>query len=155
MARSVNHVILIGNLTRDPELRYTATGKPVCDIGLATSRQWKTETGEKKEETEYHRIVLWGKLGETASQYLKKGEKAYFQGRLRTRSYTGQDGTEKKATEIVAEEMVMLSGAPNARPASEPAPAAPAKSPKEELEDAAASSQQPDSTEPDTDEIPF
>ncbi len=110
MARSLNCVHLIGNLTRDPELRYTSSGRPVCNIRLATNRQWKTETGEQKEQTEYHTIILWGKLGETASQYLKKGEKAYFQGRLQTRSFTGKDGTEKSVTEIIAEDMLMLSG---------------------------------------------
>jgi single-strand DNA-binding protein len=123
MARSLNSVQLIGNLTRDPQLRYTATGKPVCDIGLATNRQWKTESGEKKEETEFHKVVLWGKLAEIASQYLRKGMKAYFQGRLQTRSYTAQDGTQKYTTEIIAGDMIMLSGSPApAKPAEPPAP---------------------------------
>src|SRR2546425_13029980 len=112
MARSLNCVHLIGNLTRDPELRYTGSGRPVCDIGLATNRQWKTETGEKKEDTEFHKIVLWGKLAEIASQYLKKGMKAYFQGRLQTRSYKAADGSLKFTTEIIAEDMLMLSGTP-------------------------------------------
>ncbi len=113
MARSLNCVHLIGNLTRDPELRYTGSGRPVCDIGLATNRQWKSESGEKKEDTEYHKIVLWGKLAEIASEYLRKGMKAYFQGRIATRSYTAKDGTEKYATEIIAEDMLMLSGDPS------------------------------------------
>ncbi len=110
MSRSVNSVTLIGNLTRDPELRYTPSGRPVCNIRLATNRQWKTENGQQQEQTEYHTIILWGKLADTASQYLKKGEKAYFQGRLQTRSYTAKDGTEKQATEIIAEDMLMLGG---------------------------------------------
>lgn len=88
MARSVNCVHLIGNLTRDPELRYTPSGKAVCNIRLATNRNWTAESGEKKEDTEYHTIILWGKLAEVASQYLAKGQKAYFQGRLQTRSYS-------------------------------------------------------------------
>src|SRR2546428_9830697 len=113
MARSLNSVQLIGNLTRDPELRYTASGRPVCSIGLATNRQWKTETGEKKEETEFHKVVLWGKLAEISSQYLRKGMKAYFQGRLTTRLWTAQDGTQKYATEIIAEDMIMLSSDPS------------------------------------------
>src|SRR5438067_8325114 len=115
MARSLNSVQLIGNLTRDPELRYTASGRPVCAIGLATNRQWKTENGEKKEGTEFHKIVLWGKLAEIASQYLRKGMKAYFQGRIATRAFTAQDGTQKYTTEIIAEDMLMLSGDPSYR----------------------------------------
>ena len=126
MARSLNSVQLIGNLTRDPELRYTATGRPVCDIGLATNRQWTTDNGEKKEDTEYHKIVLWGKLGEIASQYLRKGMKTYFQGRIQTRSYTATDGTQKSATEIIAEDMIMLSGnPPYQKPAEPPEPPSP------------------------------
>lgn len=112
MARSVNCVHLIGNLTRDPELHYTQSGKGVCNVRLATNRTWVPENGEKREETEYHTIILWGKLAEIASQYLHKGEKAYFQGRLESRSFTGKDGTEKSVTEIVAEDMLMLSGKP-------------------------------------------
>src|SRR2546423_4830057 len=108
MARSLNCVQRIGNLTRDPELRYTASGRPVCSIGLATNRQWKTENGERKEDTEFHNLVVWGKLAEISSQYLRKGMKAYFQGRVQTRSYTAADGTQKYATEIIAEDMMML-----------------------------------------------
>jgi len=122
MARSVNCVHLIGNLVRDPQLRSTATGRPVCDIGLATNRQWKTESGEKKEETEFHKIILWGKLAEIASQYLRKGMKAYVQGRIQTRSYTGADGTPKYTTEIIAEDMLMLSGSPSSQKPAVPPP---------------------------------
>lgn len=110
MARSLNAVQLIGNLTRDPELRYTQSGRPVCDVGLATSRQWKTESGEKREEVDFHKIVVWGKLGEICSQYLRKGQKAYFQGRLTTRKWTAQDGSERQTTEIIADDMLMLGG---------------------------------------------
>jgi len=113
MARSVNCVHLIGNLVRDPELRQTTSGRPVCAISLATNRQWKNEKGEKQEQTEFHKIILWGKLAEIASSYLKKGMKAYFQGRIQTRTYTAQDGTHKFITEIIAEDMMMLSGAPS------------------------------------------
>ena len=120
MARSLNSVQLIGNLTRDPELRYTATGRPVCSVGLATNRQWKTESGEKKEDTEFHKVILWGKLAEIASQYLRKGMRAYVQGRIQTRSYTGSDGTHKFVTEIIAEDMLMLSGAPSSKIPAEP-----------------------------------
>jgi single-strand DNA-binding protein len=120
MARSVNCVHLIGNLTRDPQLRHTTSGRPVCAVSLATNRQWKSENGEKQEQTEFHKLILWGKLAETANQYLKKGMKAYFQGRIQTRTYTAQDGTHKFITEIIASDMMMLSGAPNAKQPPEP-----------------------------------
>jgi single-strand DNA-binding protein len=106
--RSVNKVILLGNLTRDPELRHTEGEKAVCAFGLATNRNWTTETGEKREEAEYHRIVAWDKLAEVCHQYLRKGRKVYLEGRLQSRTYTGQDGIEKFATEIVLDEMVLL-----------------------------------------------
>lgn len=108
MARSLNKVQLIGNLTRDPELRYTPAGTAVCTIGLATNRQWVTEAGEKKEEAEFHRLVAWNKLAEICSQFLKKGRKTYFEGRLQTRSWTGQDGTQRITTEIVVSDMIIL-----------------------------------------------
>jgi single-strand DNA-binding protein len=109
---SVNKVILVGNLTRDPELRHTSNKKAVCVIGLATNRNWTDENGEKHEEPEYHRLVAWDKLAEVCHQYLKKGRKIYAEGRLQTRSYTGQDSVEKYATEIVLERMEMLDSMP-------------------------------------------
>ncbi len=108
MARSLNKVILIGNLTRDPELRYTPQGTAVCTFGLATNRQWVTEAGEKKEEAEFHRLVAWNKLAEICSQLLTKGRKVYVEGRLQTRSWTGQDGTQRTSTEIVISDMIIL-----------------------------------------------
>ncbi len=110
MARSLNSVQLIGNLTRDPELRYTPTGTAVCTIGIATNRTWVTETGEKKEDTEFHRVVAWNKLAELCSQLLTKGSKVYFHGRLSTRSWTAQDGSQKSTTEIVVDDMIVLNG---------------------------------------------
>ncbi len=110
--KSVNKVILLGNLTRDPELRKTEQNKAVCSFGLATNRNWTTETGKKREEPEYHRIVAWEKLAELCDKYLRKGRKVYVEGRLHTRSYTAKDGTEKAATEIVVEELVLLDGMP-------------------------------------------
>jgi len=107
-SRSLNKVQLIGNLTRDPELRYTPTGAAVCTIGLATNRTWTTDSGEKKEETEFHRVVAWNKLAELCSQLLAKGRKIYVEGRLRTNSWTGQDGTQRSTTEIVIEDMIIL-----------------------------------------------
>ena len=100
-SRSLNKVQLIGNLTRDPELRYTPTGAAVCTIGLATNRSWTTEAGEKKEETEFHRVVAWNKLAELCSQLLIKGRKIYVEGRLRTNQWQGQDGTQHYTTEAV------------------------------------------------------
>jgi single-strand DNA-binding protein len=109
---SVNKVILVGNLTRDPELRHTSNKKAVCVIGLATNRSWTDENGEKHEEPEYHRLVAWDKLAETCHQYLRKGRKIYAEGRLQTRSYTEQDSVEKYATEIVLDRMEMLDAMP-------------------------------------------
>lgn len=107
-SRSLNKVQLIGNLTRDPELRYTPTGAAVCTIGLATNRTWTTESGEKKEETEFHRVVAWNKLAELCSQLLTKGRKIYVEGRLRTNSWTGADGAQRSTTEVVIEDMIIL-----------------------------------------------
>lgn len=107
-SRSLNKVQLIGNLTRDPELRYTPTGAAVCTIGLATNRYWTTDAGEKKEETEFHRVVAWNKLAELCSQLLTKGRKVYVEGRLRTNSWTAQDGTQKQTTEVVIDDMILL-----------------------------------------------
>ena len=107
-ARSLNKVILIGNLTRDPELRYTPAGTAVCTIGLATNRSWTTQTGETKEETEFHRIVAWNKLAELCAQLLTKGRKVYVEGRLSTHSWIGQDGNQRTTTEIVIEDMILL-----------------------------------------------
>lgn len=107
-SRSLNKVQLIGNLTRDPELRYTPQGTAVCTFGLATNRAWATESGEKREETEFHRIVAWNKLAELCSQLLFKGRKVYVDGRLQTRTWTAQDGSQRQSTEIVIEEMIIL-----------------------------------------------
>jgi single-strand DNA-binding protein len=107
-SRSLNKVLLIGNLTRDPELRYTPMGAAVCTVGLATNRNWTTETGEKKEEVEFHRLVAWNKLAELCSQLLVKGRKIYIEGRLQTRTWTGSDGRERQTTEIVMDDMIIL-----------------------------------------------
>ncbi len=118
--RSLNKVQLIGNMTRDPELRYTPAGTAVCTFGLATNRSWTTQTGELKEETEFHRIVAWNKLGELCSQLLAKGRKIYVEGRLATHSWTGQDGAQRTSTEIVIEDMIILD---SKKSISEPKPA--------------------------------
>lgn len=106
--RSLNKVQLIGNLTRDPELRYTPQGSAVCTFGLATNRYWVTESGEKREEAEFHRIVAWNKLAELCSQLLFKGRRTYIEGRLQTRNWTAQDGTQRQTTEIVISDMLIL-----------------------------------------------
>ena len=112
--KSVNKVILLGNLTRDPELRHTEHNKAVCSFGLATNRNSTTDNGKKREEPEYHRIVAWDTLAETCQKYLTKGRKVYVEGRLHTRTYTSKDGTEKTVTEIVLAEVLMLDPMPEA-----------------------------------------
>lgn len=115
MARSLNRVQLIGNLTRDPELRYTPSGSAVCTFGIATNRSWTTDSGEKREEVDFHNIVAWRKLGELCSQFLVKGRKVYVEGRLTTRSWTGQDGQQKSRTEVVIDDMILLDSKGNAQ----------------------------------------
>lgn len=109
MARGINKVILIGNLGADPETRYTTAGAAVTNFRMATSETWRDkQTGEQRESTEWHRVVMFGKLGEIAGEYLKKGSKVYVEGRLQTRKWQGQDGQDRYTTEIVANEMQML-----------------------------------------------
>jgi single-strand DNA-binding protein len=107
---SVNKVILIGNLGRDPETRYTTGGDAVTNLNIATTETWKDKSGEKQEKTEWHRVVLFARLAEIAGEYLKKGRPVYIEGRLQTRKYTDKDGVEKYATEIVADRMQLLGG---------------------------------------------
>jgi len=105
---SVNKVILVGNLGRDPEIRYLPSGDPVANITIATSSKYKGKDGNMVEETEWHRVTFFGKLAEIVGQYLKKGRSVYVEGRIKTRKYTDKDGVEKYATDIVANEMQML-----------------------------------------------
>lgn len=130
---NVNKVILVGRLTRDPDVRTTSSGQTVTTVGLATNDFWKDKNGQKQERTEFHNIVLWGRLGEIAGQYLSKGQEAYFEGRIQSRTYTGKDGVERKTTEVVATNMQLGSRAQGSSyqrptaPASTPAaPSAPA-----------------------------
>lgn len=128
---SVNKVILVGNLGKDPEMRTFPSGGRVCNVTIATSERWKDkQTGEQKEATEWHRVVFNDRLAEVAGEYLRKGSSVYVEGSLRTRKYTDQQGVEKYATEIRADVMKMLGGKPDGeRPARAPAPAsAPAAS---------------------------
>ena len=111
MARGINKVILIGNLGADPEVRYTQSNSAVCNLSLATSEQWRDkQTGEQRENTEWHRVVLFSRLGEIAGEYLRKGSKVYIEGRLQTRKWQDQNGQDRWTTEIVANEMQMLDG---------------------------------------------
>jgi single-strand DNA-binding protein len=138
---SVNKVILIGNLGRDPETRVFPDGGTICNVTIATTRQWKDKTsGERQEETEWHRVVFRDRLAEIAGEYLRKGRQVYIEGRLKTRKYNDKDGVEKYTTEIVADEMKMLGsregmgdgggeGASRSAPAARPAASKPAATP--------------------------
>ena len=111
MARGVNKAIIVGTLGQDPEVRYTAGGSAVANLRVATNESWKDkQTGEQQERTEWHSIVMWGRLAEIAQQYLKKGSQAYFEGRIQTRKWQDQSGNDRYTTEIVANEMQMLGG---------------------------------------------
>lgn len=108
-SRSLNKVTLIGNLTRDPELKYTPSGAAVCTIGLATNRSWVTAEGQTKEDTQFHRIVAWNKLAELCSKLLTKGKKVFMEGRLSYRSYVGKDGQQRSITEIILDDFIVFS----------------------------------------------
>lgn len=150
---SVNKVIIVGNLGRDPESRTFPSGDSVCNITVATTEKWKDKaTGEAKEATEWHRIVFNGKLAEIATQYLRKGTAVYVEGSLKTRKWTDQQGVEKYATEIRATSMQMLGGKPDGAggqaPARAPAPAPAGRAP-------ASAPQQGGFGGGDSDDIPF
>lgn len=105
---NLNKVMIIGNLTRDPEMKTTPNGAQVASFSIATSQVWTDQNGQKQERTEFHNIVAWRKLAEIIGQYLKKGSKAYVEGRLQTRDWTGQDGVKRYRTEIIADNLIML-----------------------------------------------
>lgn len=106
----LNKAMIIGNLTRDPEVRTTPSGQSVANFSVATNRHWNDAGGNKQSAVEYHNIVVWGKLADICGQYLKKGRKAYFEGRLQTRDWEGQDGAKRTRTEIVVDNLIMLDG---------------------------------------------
>ncbi len=108
MSRSINKVILLGNLTRDPELKYTPAGAAVCTFGLATNRVWTTADGASKEDVQYHRITAWNKLAELCGKFLTKGRKVYLEGRITYNNFTGKDGQQRTLTEIVIDDFVLL-----------------------------------------------
>ncbi len=168
-SRSLNKVMLIGNLTRDPELRYTPQGTPVCTIGLATNRSWTDSNSQRQEETEFHRLVAWNKLAELCSQLLFKGRKIYVEGRLQTRNWTTQDGQERQTTEVVIDDMIVLDSrrregeeyAEGTAPAPTPAPAATNAAEATPVEEAPAKEDKPkkakkeEKEELSADDIPF
>src|SRR5512135_476351 len=142
---SVNKVILVGNLGKDPDVRYMPSGDAITNITLATTDSWKDKNGEKQERTEWHRVAFFGKLAEIAGEYLKKGSQIYVEGRLQTRKWQDKDGQDRYTTEIVADRMQMLgsrSGGGNSAPemaerhaAAEPRAAAKAGAPKKNVDD--------------------
>lgn len=108
----LNRVMIIGRLTRDPELKSLPSGRSVASFSVATGRQWTDANGQKQKQTEFHNVVLWAKLAETAGQYLRKASRVYVEGRLQTREWTGQDGVKRYRTEIIGESFIMLDGRP-------------------------------------------
>jgi single-strand DNA-binding protein len=137
---NVNKVLLVGRLTRDPEIRNTTSGQSVASLSMATNRFWKDKAGQRQEKTTFHNVILWGRLAEIAGQYLTKGQEAYIEGRIETRKYTAKDGGDRYITEIIAENMQLGSkpqGSPAGngynRPAAAPQSSAPAESPLEEI----------------------
>ncbi len=108
--RSLNKVLLLGNIGRDPEVRYTASGKAVATFTLATSQRWRDQDGNDQERTEWHRIVAWGRLGEICGEYLSKGKQIFIEGRIQSREWEDQDGNKRTTVEVIANDMIMLGG---------------------------------------------
>lgn len=171
---SLNRATIIGNATRDPELRTTPNGRSVTGFAVATNRRWTDrESGETKEEVQFHEIVVWGKMAEIAAQYIHKGNKVYIEGRLQTRTWEGQDGARREKTEIVAENFIFLTPKGSAssdntaeNAADEPRPQPEADAPlakkadaplaqEEKKEKTEKSEQKPDEDEINLDDIPF
>ncbi|MFA9262936.1 MAG: single-stranded DNA-binding protein [Undibacterium sp.] len=119
---NVNKVILVGRLTRDPEIRTTPTGQSVATIGMATNNFWTDKSGQKQEKTEFHTVILWGRQAEVAGQYLTKGQELFVEGRLQTREYTAKDGSQRRTTEVVGENMQLGSRAGGASAGGNSAP---------------------------------
>ena len=160
MARGINKVILIGNLGADPEVRYMPSGGAVANLRIATSESWRDkQTGEQQERTEWHRVVLFRRLGEIAGEYLRKGAKVYVEGRLQTRKWQGQDGTDRYTTEIVANDLQMLDSRtpPGAsiNPSPMPEPPADAWEEPSSRGDPPGSATPPRSADDFDDDIPF
>lgn len=143
MAMNLNKAMIIGNVTRDPEVRATAGGQSVASFSVATNRRWTDQSGEQKEQVEYHNVVAWRKLADIVGQYVKKGGKVYVEGRIQTRSWDDQSGTKRYRTEIVAESLIMLdrsggntgAGAVNGGGDQSPQPSVDDKEPEINVED--------------------
>lgn len=146
---SINKVILIGNLGRDPEVRYTPSGTAVANFSIATTENWTNKDGEKESHTEWHRIVAWGRLGEICGEYLSKGKQVYIEGRIRTNEWEDQEGNKRQTKEIVATTMQMLGSRAQAEPSSDESPSLSKASRSNDPEPDTASS------EPTEDDIPF
>lgn len=144
MAGSVNKVILVGRLGKDPEMRFTPTGKAVTNFTMATSEIWNDQSGEKQERTEWHRIVTWGKLAENCAKLLSKGKQVYVEGRLQTRQWDDKDGNKKYTTEIIANNMQILSPMDSSGTRSQDASGDPGFNPDESIP-----------SSPEFDDIPF
>jgi single-strand DNA-binding protein len=135
---NLNRATIIGNLTRDPEVRTTPSGQTVASLGVATSRSWTNQAGVRQEETEFHSVVAWGRLAEMCQQYLHKGQRVYVEGRLKTRSWEDQTGSKRYRTEVIAEGLIMLDRAPQGGagrigPAASQQPTEPADLPTDEV----------------------
>lgn len=155
MAGSVNKVILIGNLGADPEVRHTDTNQVVANLRIATNRKYTNRSGDKVEETEWHSVVMWGRLAEIAENYLSKGRNVYIEGRLRTRKWQDQNGNDRYSTEVIADNMVMLGGKRTEEGATYPSPKSapePAKEPAPAKEQAG---DDPMPADEPTDDLPF
>lgn len=124
MAKGINKVILVGNLGRDPEVRYTSDGSAVTTLNIATSESWKDQQGQQQERTEWHKVVLFGRLAQIAADYVKKGSQVYVEGKLQTRKWQDQNGQDRYSTEIVGQQMQMLGSRPEYGSKSEPMPPA-------------------------------
>lgn len=167
MAKDLNKAMIIGNLTRDPEMRTTPNGQNVANFGVATNRQWKNQQGETQEAVEFHNVVVWGKLAEICNQYLAKGRRAYFEGRLQTQQWEAQDGTKRSRTEIVADDMILLDsrgggdgsgggGGRAAQPAVDQTPAAPSEAESsQDKADTPAKKSEKTGEDASLDDIPF
>ncbi len=159
MARSLNKVMLIGNLGADPEVRSTANGTRVANLSVATSRQWNNQAGERQEKTEWHRVVAWNsrvsKLADFAEKYLKKGDRVYVEGRIEYRTWEDRDGNTRYATEINARELISLSGRAGAAPEAEGE--APARTPQAVAAESKAQSYDdfPEALDEEDDDLPF
>jgi len=151
---SLNRAQIIGNLTRDPEMRYTPNGQAVSHFSVATNRRWKNQDGSDGESVEYHEIVVWGKVAETITPMLKKGEPVFVEGRLQTRSWEGQDGVKRNKTEITAENVIVLGAKGKGGGSYSPKPESGAN-PVEEISQSDSKPAKKEDEEIDIEEIPF